>query len=134
MYVCMIVKYCQSCVDTSYIVYIHVIMYLHISNNCRAILGDLTISLHQLLPAGYDGSLENESYPTSDEEEEPDEDESGAFLSTCICLYVCTQYTCISDCLHSVHQTYNIIYDIYSLSNLPRPFLCGGPLPYTTVP
>lgn len=31
----------------------------------------------QLLPAGYDGSLENESYPTSDEEEEPDEDESG---------------------------------------------------------
>ena len=79
--------------------YIHVIMYLHISNNSLAILGDLTISLHQLLPAGYDGSLENESYPTSDEEEEPDEDESGAFLS--VCLSVCT---CISDCLHSVYQ------------------------------
>ena len=34
-------------------------------------------AIDQLLPAGYDGSLENESYPTSDEEEEPDEDESG---------------------------------------------------------
>ena len=32
------------------------------------------------MPTGYDGSLENESYPTSDEEEEPDEDESGEYV------------------------------------------------------
>ena len=44
----------------------------------------LNVVCMQLLPTGYDGSLENESYPTSDEEEEPDEDESGEY----VCLYV----------------------------------------------
>ena len=61
--------------------YILVLMYNYICTCIcvHDIVVDHSISSPQLLPAGYDGSLENESYPTSDEEEEPDEDESGAF-------------------------------------------------------
>ena len=46
--------------------------------------------LSSMLPAGYVGSLENESYPTSEEEEEEaDEGESGDYHVMEFVLYAC---------------------------------------------